>query len=229
MGGHNVHPFTPRTVLRGMGGDSHGGNTIGGFADATERSVDTVGRLGVAAAGTGHIRDSQPGSGAVVGRLGAELHGGHRRIDGWRPVRVSDVDEVYALLTFAHANGWDKRFENIPMIESKTKQFLFSCSASPQVFIRCLVRDGKIGGLFIGSLKQIFFSDQMRAEEDLWYIRPELRGRLSNTRVLKEFVDWALYAGADHASATPQVVSKGDAVFKRLGFKPVGRMYWRSF
>lgn len=85
--------------------------------------------------------------------------------------------------------------------------------------------DGRLVGFFVGSLQQHFFSRNVLAINETWYVRPENRGSMAAYKLLREFIAWAKRAGSEkvHIHLNTKVNAERNRTFLyRLGFQDNG-------
>lgn len=92
----------------------------------------------------------------------------------------------------------ESHYKHVPLdLPTCWKTYSTAKQHPEKVFLRELITsDGELVGLFIGSLVPIFFSTEYQAQDLIFYIQPEHRGKPWFLRTLLEFEKWAKQKGA---------------------------------
>lgn len=82
-------------------------------------------------------------------------------------------------------------------------------------------------GFLVAKCSQYFFSNQLCANQELWFVRPNLRGTRIAFELIKKFEDWAKLLGAveiytGQAIPDPEKGKKVSRVLTKLGYPRVG-------
>ena len=89
-------------------------------------------------------------------------------------------------------------------------------------------RDGEIVGMLAATLKAPWFSTDMIASEDLFFVRDDARGSPLAFRLMGFFVDWAISTGVAYLRAgvaTGDVGKGAERIYEHFGFARVGSCY----
>lgn len=89
------------------------------------------------------------------------------------------------------------------------------------------VKDSELIGFFMGKVTQPWYSDDMAAVEDCFYVRPEHRGSRAGYLLVREFCSWAKAKGVRHVRAGVSSGSgeAGGRLYEHFGMKFMGGNY----
>lgn len=145
-----------------------------------------------------------------------------------RPARLPDLEAVLALGRQAHA---ESRQASLPRDEDKVRALLEEILRGRKGAHCVLLAesdDGRPVGFLAGQVVEYFFCRQRIAQNIVFYVLPEYRGRWVAVKLLYAFRGWARHRGAVelHVGITTGVeVARFDRFLRRLGFHFVGGNY----
>ena len=87
---------------------------------------------------------------------------------------------------------------------------------------------GVIRGFIIGAVSRPLWFEELSAEDIVFYVEQDARGRGVGVRLLTAYVRWAQSMNAEHIRLTTTSmidVEATDKVYQRLGFVPIGINY----
>ncbi len=143
-----------------------------------------------------------------------------------RPVREGDVDRLVELGERMHREG---AFASLPFDRDKVRQFAarYATGAPGRLGLAAEV-DGKVAGMFAGSISEYFFCHEKIACEMVLYVEPEYRGTSAAARMIRAFREWAAGLGAREVCLGTSIELLPEATgrfFEVLGFRRVGAIY----
>ena len=91
--------------------------------------------------------------------------------------------------------------------------------------------DGEIIGLVTGRVAQYMFGPEALSKEELLFVCPDKRKSSTGYRLMKTWLVWSREMGVSEAvfGSTAKHRDGFDAVTRRLGMLPVGRVYKKRF
>lgn len=110
----------------------------------------------------------------------------------------------------------------------KMEDLLDRCVEYPQLLCLLSVQGDEITGMFIGSLSEFFFGDDLITSDLLCYVKPEYRGSRDGYQLLKGYMEWSAEIGANVTKlgiTTGITEEKTAKLYKKLGFEYSGSVY----
>ncbi|MDP1612334.1 MAG: GNAT family N-acetyltransferase [Sulfuritalea sp.] len=147
-----------------------------------------------------------------------------------RPATAADVPAMVEQGRLAHS---ESRLSLFPYDEQKLLAGLAALitmqeSRGSHLCLLAESNDGRLIGMFIGSLEEYFFTRSKSANSILLWVHPDFRGSAAALRFIRAFCTWAGKCGAVEVSipiATGVRLAKTDRFLRRLGFMQTGGNY----
>jgi GNAT superfamily N-acetyltransferase len=107
-----------------------------------------------------------------------------------RNASLIDWAQVMNLALAMHA---ESRFSNLQLNEEKLRKIFEEQLNSPRVSCCLLAEnsDGKLIGMLVGFVVELFFTNQLVAQDRVFFVLPEFRGSSAAVRLLTVFRKWA--------------------------------------
>lgn len=88
-------------------------------------------------------------------------------------------------------------------------------------------RDGELVGVILGKIATPWYSDEIAAVEDFFYVKPEHRGSRAGYMLVRGFNEWAKKQGALHvrAGVSSGCGDAGGRLYEHFGMKFMGGNY----
>lgn len=145
-----------------------------------------------------------------------------------REVRTKqEVEDVCTLAAIFHAEHWSHLAFDPAVIHRYGDQIRNDYDR--EVFNAWIAYDaeGTPIGFLVAKCLPYFFSDQKCANQELWFVRPSLRGTRIAFELIKKFEEWAKLQGAveiytGQAIPDPEKGKKVSRVLTKLGYPRVG-------
>ena len=141
-------------------------------------------------------------------------------------IRQATFEDMKGLLDLG-----ETAFEESPYYKRFTQDF----ARQYKVIVACLQDPGTaifvcddFSGVLIGHITQQPWFVEPIAENDLFYIKPEVRGSSRALRLLEAFEAWAVGKGVRHYSVSVSSgiqTDKTAGFLEKLGFEPNGLMF----
>lgn len=144
-----------------------------------------------------------------------------------QPLDAHDMTELMAMSPQIHK---ESQYRDWPFSEDGVRRMWEKSFSNPSNFgVKC-VRDGKIAGIFIGSLVRMDFSTRLIGSHKLIWVRPEYRGGRCFYELMKEFLNWC-ETNSVPAFLAPDFNNNNEGLyrmFEKFGLKEFGRLYSRG-
>ena len=149
-------------------------------------------------------------------------------------IRPATEDDRLALFKLAVAMHRETDFQRFELNPGKTLDSLGYWIASPDALALLAEHDtaGPVG-FFLGKVTAPWFSDELAAVEDCFYVLPERRGSRAAFYLVREFLAWGKARGAWHARAGVSSGSgrAGERIYEHFGMKNMGGnfvVHWKE-
>jgi len=86
---------------------------------------------------------------------------------------------------------------------------------------------GRLIGFLAGEIVPYFFSRELLANQQLWYVLPKYRGSRAALLLVKEFESWASDLGASEVCMATSSGPNYDSLMEKLGYRKTGGVYKR--
>ena len=140
-------------------------------------------------------------------------------------IRRATKDDRLALFKLAAAMHTETDFRALTLNPMKTLDSLGFWIASPNAVALLAEHDtaGPVGFL-LAKITAPWYSDELAAVEDCFYVSPEHRGSRAAYSLVRAFVAWAQEFGALHARAGVSSGSgrAGERLYEHFGMKNMG-------
>ena len=146
-------------------------------------------------------------------------------------IRLALPSDKSAVIELALETQRDIVHGNITVNPARVDQALhglFELNPGSHVLFVAETTDGHLAGGLLGCVERYYYSDELQAQLDQWYLRRAYRGTSMAPRLVKAFVTWARARGA---SEVFMGVSSGANIhlthqmMVRLGFTHLGGNY----
>lgn len=142
----------------------------------------------------------------------------------------SDSDQIVSILRKMHE---ETQFSRFPLSEDKLRERVDLFLDPESDFFRVVSEhQGVISGLMFGHTSDLWFSDTVLGFDDLLYVVPEARGRMSAVRMLRKFEEWCREKGCSAVLvgvSSGVMVERTGRLLETLGYGCIGGLYRRHF
>ena len=147
-------------------------------------------------------------------------------------LKLRDMKDVSQLVRLGKLFWEESGYYNVPYDDDKVMMLGARCLMDEDrtTFVRFYEEDGEPIAMFVGAIRDYYFSGATFAEDLMMYVHPEHRGSIKAARLIKEFIKWAESRQVNDielklsAQITNETAGK---LFERLGFERVGHIYKR--
>ena len=148
-------------------------------------------------------------------------------------LRLATVADVPAMVEKGRLAHSESRFSRFPYDERKLVAGLAALiamqeSSGSHLCLLAESGDGRLIGMFIGSMEEYFFTRSKSANSVLLWVHPDFRGSAAALRLIRAFCTWAGKRGAVEVSIPIESgvrMAKTDRFLQRLGFVQTGGNY----
>lgn len=107
-----------------------------------------------------------------------------------RSANLKDWPQIMHLSLAMHA---ESRFSKLQLNEEKLRKIFVEQLNNPRVFCSLLAEnsDGKVIGMLAGFVAELFFTNELVAQDRVFFVLPEFRGASAAVRLLTAFRKWA--------------------------------------
>lgn len=142
-------------------------------------------------------------------------------------IRSAVEDDRLALFKLAVRMHAETDFRHIRISPGKVLSNLGVWIHSPTGLMLVAERDGHVCGFFAGKCTQPWYSDDVCAVEDCFYVEPEARGSRAAYLLVRQFLQWSRDVGARHVRAgiSSGAGEAGARLYEHFGLKHMGGNY----
>ncbi|WP_310450658.1 GNAT family N-acetyltransferase [Sulfuritalea sp.] len=146
------------------------------------------------------------------------------------PATPADVLDMIAVGRLAHGASRYNRFpyDELKLLAGLTALIAMQESRGSHLCLLAESGDGRLIGMFIGSMEEYFFTHSKSANSVLLWVDPDFRGSAAALRLIRAFCTWAGKRGAVEVTIPIESgvrMAKSDRFLRRLGFVQKGGNY----
>jgi L-amino acid N-acyltransferase YncA len=151
--------------------------------------------------------------------------------EGKRPqcsVRRATEDDRFALFKLAVAMHRETDYSAMRFDPAKALDRLGAWLHSPEGVMLVAESDGEVVGMLAATCRAPWFSDELMASEDLFFVRPDKRAGRTALRLLQAFINGAESLGVRHIRAgiaTGKAGAPAARLYEHVGFTLSGGSY----
>ncbi len=125
----------------------------------------------------------------------------------------------------------ESRFCELQLNEVKLRRIFEDQLNNPRVACCLLAEssDGKILGMLVGFVAELFFTDALVAQDRVFFVTPEFRGSSAAVRLLTGFRKWAQNRGVQELNINMSVavdMSRFERFMAHMGFTNCGSNFY---
>lgn len=145
-----------------------------------------------------------------------------------RRARLIDWPQVLNLAQAMHA---ESRFCELQLNEKKLRKIFEDQINNPRVACCLLAEssDGKVIGMLVGFVVELFFTDALVAQDRVFFVMPEFRGSSAAIRLLTGFRKWGQNRGVQELNINMSVavnMSRFERFMVHMGFTNCGSNFY---
>jgi len=145
-------------------------------------------------------------------------------------IRDATLDDIPALVDLGRLFHEESCYRDTEFDPVKSANFGIAFIDQPATKFLKIAEDDKTGiyGMYVGEIIDYYFGNALVSVDYLFYIRPEKRGGLAASALIKEFEKWSFKNGVVEVlpmSSTNINQKLVQGLYERLGYQTIGQVF----